>query len=134
MAKAIYRSPALTGAFWMVMAGVVYAAGNVALQQVTMNMGFAASSVAFWQYGIALLAMLPLLWAGRAGFRTQHFGAHLLRVAFAVGGVQLWVLGLAHVPIWQAISLIMLSPFFVTAGAALLLGERVTSPRWIAQT
>ena len=45
--------------------------------------------------------------------------------------MQLWGFGLAHVPIWQAISLIMLSPFFVTIGAALLLGERVTLARWL---
>lgn len=43
-----------------------------------------------------------------------------------------WTFGLAHVPIWQAISLIMLSPFFVTIGAALLLREQVTAQRWLA--
>lgn len=127
-----FNSPAAIGATLMIAAGALFALTNTLLQYAAMVLGIPAPTVTFWQYGIALLAMLPLLWAGRAGFRTQHFGAHLLRVAFAVGGVQLWVLGLAHVPIWQAISLIMLSPFFVTAGAALLLGERVTSPRWIA--
>ncbi len=46
--------------------------------------------------------------------------------------MQLWGFGLAHVPIWQAIALIMLSPFFVTAGAGLLLREVVTPARWVA--
>ncbi|NRB02576.1 MAG: DMT family transporter, partial [Rhodobacteraceae bacterium] len=59
-------------------------------------------------------------------------GQHILRVALAAGGVQFWVAGLAHVPIWQAIALIMLSPFFVTIGAWLILRERVSAQRWYA--
>lgn len=133
MGKAIYRSPALTGAFWMVMAGVVYAAGNVALQQVTMNMGFAASSVAFWQYGIALVFAVPYLWrTGLSVMRTRHPWQHVFRVALSALGVQAWAIGLASVPISQAIALVMTSPFFIIVGAKLFLGETVGPSRWIA--
>ncbi|WP_174801203.1 DMT family transporter [Martelella limonii] len=133
MAKAIYRSPALTGAFWMVLAGVVYAAGNVLIQQVTMNMGFAASSVAFWQYGIALVFAVPYLWrTGLSVMRTSHPWQHIIRVAFSALGVQAWVIGLASVPISQAIALVMTSPFFIIVGAKLFLGERVGLSRWMA--
>ena len=133
MAKAIYRSPALTGAFWMVMAGVVYAAGNVAIQQVTMNMGFAASSVAFWQYGIALVFAVPYLWrTGLSVMRTSHPWQHVFRVALSALGVQAWAIGLASVPISQAIALVMTSPFFIIVGAKLFLGETVGPSRWIA--
>jgi len=47
------------------------------------------------------------------------------------GGVQLWISGRTHVPIWQMTALVMTSPFFVTIGA-LLLRETVSLQRWIA--
>ncbi|WP_347138796.1 DMT family transporter [Paracoccus sp. SSK6] len=120
------------GALLMVAAGAMFACVNTMLQYVTMKGGVAAPTATFWQYGIALLALLPWQGSGLAAFATRRLPAHVLRVAFGVGGVQLWGFGLAHVPIWQAISLIMLSPFFVTIGAALLLREKVTAARWLA--
>ena len=116
----------------MVAAGAMFACVNTMLQYVTMTLGVAAPTATFWQYGIALLVLLPWQVVGLSSFATRRLPAHLLRVAFGVGGVQLWGFGLAHVPIWQAISLIMLSPFFVTIGAALLLREQVTAARWLA--
>lgn len=124
--------PAARGAGLMIAAGAAFACVNTMLQYVTMKLGIAAPTATFWQYGIALLAVLPWQAAGLSAFGTRRLPAHVLRVAFGVGGVQLWGFGLAHVPIWQAISLIMLSPFFVTVGAAAVLGERVTTARWLA--
>ena len=93
----------------------------------------APTKLAFWQYLIAFLVAAPaILWTQRAALRTAQLPRHILRVALAAGGVQLWVMGLAHVPIWQAIALIMLSPFFVTLGAGLFLKEPTTLQRWAA--
>ena len=61
---------------------------------------------------------------------TKRWPMHILRVVLAAAGVQLWVSGLSHVPIWQAIALIMTSPFFVTIGARMMLGEAVGAERW----
>ncbi len=47
-------------------------------------------------------------------------------------GVQAWVTGLVTVPIWQAIALVMTSPFFIIIGARLFLGETVGRDRWLA--
>jgi drug/metabolite transporter (DMT)-like permease len=128
----LISNPARMGAALMIGAGAMFACVNTLLQFVTMKLGISAPTATFWQYGIALVVVLPWHGVGLAALRTNRLPAHALRVGFAVGGVQLWALGLAHVPIWQAISLIMLSPFFVTAGAALLLGEHVTAQRWMA--
>ncbi|MDN5568720.1 MAG: DMT family transporter [Paracoccus sp. (in: a-proteobacteria)] len=128
----LMSNPARMGAVLMIAAGAMFACVNTLLQFVTMKLGLSAPTATFWQYGIALAVLLPWQGVGLSALRTARLPAHVLRVGFAVGGVQLWALGLAHVPIWQAISLIMLSPFFVTAGAALLLGEQVTMPRWMA--
>lgn len=124
---------ALTGAALMVGAGVCFAFVNTSIQAATMLRGMSAPAAAFWQYLIAALFFLP--WVAqnlRRTFHTGAFGLHLARVALSAAGVMLWTLGLAHVPIWQAIALILLSPFFVTIGAGLFLGENVTPLRWLA--
>ncbi|MFV0358654.1 DMT family transporter [Tropicimonas sp.] len=125
--------PATAGAFFMISAGALFAVSNTLVQYGAMRQGIPPASIAFWQYLIALLFSLPWIWTnGAAALRTTQPGLHILRVALAVGGVQLWTMGLAQVPIWQAIALIMLSPFFVTLGAGILLGEETTLDRWLA--
>ena len=117
----------------MVAAGALFALVNTALQGATMMAGAGSPAVAFWQYLIALVFFGPWVWQNRrAVLATTQLGLHIFRVALGAIGVQLWVLGLAHVPIWQAIALILLSPFFVTLGAGLVLREDVTPARWSA--
>lgn len=131
--KTAIANPAVEAASFMVAGGAAFAIVNISVQAATMRYGMAPSSAAFWQYLIALLCGVP--WIVRTGFgvlRTANPGFHIARVAFAAIGVQFWVAGLAVVPIWQAISLVMTSPFFVTLGAGLLLGEKVGAARWLA--
>lgn len=126
-------SPALVGAAYMVLAGILFALVNISVQGAAMHFGLPSSSVAFWQYAIALvLGGSWLLRLGLRGFSTNNVTTHILRVLAAAAGVQLWVLGLKSVPIWQAIALIMTSPFFVTIGASLFLRESVSLQRWLA--
>ncbi len=128
-----YSNPAVAAALYMVAAGAAFAVVNVSVQAATMRYGMTSPAAAFWQYLVALLCGLP--WIVRTGLgvlRTEQLGAHIVRVACAAIGVQFWVAGLASVPIWQAIALIMTSPFFVTLGAGVFLGERVGPQRWLA--
>ena len=132
-ARAAHRP--LAGATWMVLAGVAFALLNVVTQWLTMRLALAPGSVAFWQYAFALALSLPLLRKlGVAALRTQRPGYHFIRVTLAALGVQAWVAGLAHVPIWQAIALVMTSPFFVIIGARLFLHEKVGAARWLASS
>jgi len=125
--------PATAGALLMIFAGLLFALVNTVVQWGTMKMGLPPTRVAFWQYLIATLWLVPwMIFKSPDALRTKSLPKHLLRVGCAVIGVQLWVTGLAHVPIWQAIALIMLSPFFVTILAGLLLGEHVSLHRWAA--
>ncbi len=123
-------SPLARAAGLMIAAGAAFALVNTALQGATMLGGASAPAATFWQYLIAALVYLPWIARNRAALRSARPGQQILRVALGAVGVQLWTLGLAHVPIWQAIALILLSPFFVTTGAGLILGERVTPERW----
>lgn len=127
----IFGNDAVAGAALMVLAGASFAVVNVAVQGATMLRGAAPGAVVFWQYLIAFALCLPFLGLRRAWAAPQK-GWHVLRVGLAAVGVQFWVYGLAFVPIWQAIALILLSPFFVTLGAGFFLGERVTVARWAA--
>lgn len=117
----------------MVGAGASFALVNGALQASTMQLGVPSTSAAFWQYGLGLGFALPwVLRRGRTALKTQQLGLHLLRAFLAVIGIQLWVAGLARVEIWQAIALVMTSPFFVILGARIFLGEQVGWVRWFA--
>lgn len=117
----------------MVLAGVAFALLNVVTQWLTMRLNVASTAVAFWQYAFALVLSLPLLRKlGLGAMRTKRPIYHLVRVALAALGVQAWVASLAHVPIWQAIALVMTSPFFVIVGARLFLHEKVGAARWLA--
>ncbi|MGV8939182.1 MAG: DMT family transporter [Allorhizobium sp.] len=129
----LLRSPAFAGALYMVLAGIAFAVLNVVTQWLTMTLSFPPASAAFWQYGIALLLSLPLLSRlGLQSMKTRYPGRHLVRVLLAAFGVQAWVTGLATVPIWQAIALVMTSPFFIILGARIFLGEAVGFTRWAA--
>lgn len=128
------KSAAYTGAAYMVGAGLLFAVINVANTQLTWVYGLKSTTVAFWEYFIALLFSLPWVFKHlRVSLTTSQMPLHILRVALAAGGVQLWVLGFsAGVPLWQMIALIMTSPFFVTIGSLLVLRETVTKERWIS--
>jgi drug/metabolite transporter (DMT)-like permease len=126
-------SPAIAGATLMILAGFLFAVVNTIVQYGTMVLGLPPTTVAFWQYLIAMGFSVPwLISSGFKALRTTKPLIHILRVLFAAAGVQFWVMSLANVPIWQAIALIMLSPFFVTFGASLFLNEAVGVRRWSA--
>ena len=129
----------ITGATFMVGAGIAFAAINVITQTVTGSaeyggLGFKPTSDAFWQYFIGLIVALPFIWNyGLGALKTQFPVLHLIRVALSGMGVLAFVFGLSHgVQIWQVIALVMTSPFFILLGAKFFLGEDVGADRWFA--
>jgi drug/metabolite transporter (DMT)-like permease len=125
----------LTGALWMLTAGLSFAAVNSLSQYVSAYLGLHSTVVAFWEYFVSFVVMLPwIISSGIASaFRTERLGLHVVRVAFSVIGIQFWLWAMAvPVPIWQAIALLMTSPLMATAGSALFLGEKVGPSRWLA--
>ncbi len=126
------HSPVL-GAIWMLSAGAAFAGVNSLGQYLSYKLGMPSPNVAFFQYLIAFLVLLP--WIKQQGlgrlFTTQQPLQHLVRVAFAVLGVQFWLWALSWpVPIWQGIALLMLSPLMATVGSVLFLGESISFLRW----
>lgn len=75
--------------------------------------------VVLWRHGVAALAPRPLL-------------GQLLRSAMAVGSLGFLYWALAYIPLANAEALANTAPIAGTAMAAMLLGERVGTSRWIA--
>lgn len=129
-----YHQP-LQGAFWMVIAGLMFAIINTTIQYLGINFGLGSAAAVLFQYGIALLLFLPLMRTGtiRAAVKSDFRVLHVIRVGFSVIGIQLWTWALAYpVPIWQGIALLMVSPLFATVGSGLILRESVSMVRWVA--
>ncbi len=119
----------------MLIAGLAFAIVNSMAQYVSMILHIPSTTVALFQYFIALVAIFP--WLHKLGLRnalkTEHFGMHCFRVFLSVIGIQLWLWALAYpVPIWQGIALLMTSPLFATIGSGLFLKEKVGTARWVA--
>ena len=66
------------------------------------------------------------------GLRIRNPGAHLVRGVFACAGSFMFVLGIAHVPLANAMSIGFAGPLLITAMAGPMLGEHVGWRRWAA--
>lgn len=127
------KNTPVMGAVFMVLAAIAFAGVNAANQWSQQFNGVSGQAVAFFQYLFALIFALPWIWReGRKALATNHLRWHILRVVLSAIGVQAFVTSFAHMPIPQIIALVMVSPFFVIAGAALFLREKVTWSRLAA--
>ena len=79
-----------------------------------------------------LLAMMPLLGTGFHQIRTRRVGAHVLRVSLILMSNMTFFLGLAAMPLAEAVAIAFVSPLLVTAMSVLVLGEQVGPRRWTA--
>lgn len=88
---------------------------------------------AFFRNLFGLLPFLPWLMRVRSlAFRTRRFGLHAVRAGFGLTAMLLFFLALSLVPLAEATALTFATPLFATAGAALVLKERVGVRRWSA--
>lgn len=133
------KSSATAGAAFMLVAALAFAGTNV-LQSVLPTpvayggFGMASTGMAFWQYVIAGVLSLPLIFRiGIDKLRTSHPLAHEIRAFVSALGVHVFVYGFASgVPIWQMVTLLATGPLFIILGSVLFLGERVSAVRLVA--
>ncbi|GGF43275.1 membrane protein [Youhaiella tibetensis] len=119
------------GAVYMLGAGLTFAITNLLTPHITYTLGVPSTAVVFWQYVIATIFALPLIFRiGFGALRTKHPFAHEMRAFLSALGVQVFAFGFASgVPLWQMVALSMTGPFFIIGGATLFLGEKVTIQR-----
>lgn len=127
---------AASGAAFMLIASLAFAGANT-LQAVLPTpieyggFGMSSTGMAFWQYVIASILVLPLISRiGISNLRTAHPLVHEVRAFASALGVHVFVYGFASgVPIWQMVTLLATGPLFIILGSTVFLGERATSAR-----
>ncbi len=118
----------LRGIFWMVTTGILFVGvtGVVKLSAGRLP----AAEAAFLRYALALVFILPMLRPLVAARLTRRdlvvFG---LRGVTHAAGVILWFFAMTRIPIADVTAMNYLSPIYITLGAALFLGERLTAVR-----
>ncbi|MCR9146089.1 MAG: DMT family transporter [Rhodobacteraceae bacterium] len=101
--------------------GIKFLSGDYALHQIV----FIRSAI-----GLLTFAAIFLPFHGLGVFRTRRPGAHLLRGVCVVGANTCLFLGLAAMPIADAIAVFFISPLVITIFSVLFLGETVGARRW----
>jgi len=78
-----------------------------------------------------LIFFLPFL-GGFSVFRTRRLGMHLLRGLCVVMANLFFFLGLAVLPLAEAVAIFFISPLLITVLSIIFLNERVGPRRWLA--
>ena len=79
-----------------------------------------------------LLVLIAPLTDGFAIFRTKRFGMHLIRGFCVVMANMTFFLGLAAMPLADAVAIFFISPLIITVFSVVFLGEYVGPRRWAA--
>jgi drug/metabolite transporter (DMT)-like permease len=97
--------------------------------------GYALHEIVLIRSVVGLAFMMVLILPFRGGlsaFRTQLLGQHLLRGLCVVISNFCFFLGLAALPLAEAVALFFVAPLLITALSVPLLGEKVGPRRWAA--
>jgi drug/metabolite transporter (DMT)-like permease len=125
------RAATLRGMAWMALGGLLLVSMNALMKRMTTEMN--PLQAQFLRYLFGLLVMLPwILRAGLVAYRPNRLPGQLWRGVFHCGALTLFFLALPHVPMADMTAMMFTTPIFVLAGAALVLGEKVTAARWTA--
>lgn len=96
-----------------------------------------AGDITFYRNFFGLLLMLPFVFArgpayARGLLKTRKFGLLMLRAVLTYAAVLAYFYAVTKIPLAEAIALNSTLPIFMTAMAAMMLGERVGMQRWAA--
>ncbi|APX22030.1 MULTISPECIES: DMT family transporter [Salipiger] len=120
------------GALFMVVAMTLFAVEDALFKSVAPGLPPGEATLIFGLTGTTIYILLTL----RAGEPVLHPAilqpSLMLRTMFEIIGRLFFALSLAYTPLSVTSSILQAAPLVVTAGAALLLKERVGPARWIA--
>lgn len=121
----------LSGILWMLVTGVFFVGVTATVKMIDGRVP--AAQAAFIRYVFGLVFLLPALGA----LRAQPISATGWRLVGLRGlahtlGVTLWFFAMSRITIAELTALNYMTPVFVTAGAALFLGEKLAARRIIA--
>ncbi|PWC31433.1 hypothetical protein TSO352_29505 [Azospirillum sp. TSO35-2] len=119
----------------MLLSALLFGIGNAAVRQASTVMD--PIEVVFFRNLFSLMCMLPwALGAGapacRAVLAERRLRPYLSRAMTSLCAMGAWFYSVAHIPLATATAVSFAIPLFVTAGAALMLRERVRARRLVA--
>lgn len=121
----------LRGVFLAIGGSIVLSVNDLAIKNLSGS--YALHQVILVRAFVGMALVLAVIWASRTGFRqllTRRPGAHLLRVAIVMVSNVTYFLGLAALPLADAVATAFIAPLFVTLLSAVVLGEPVGPRRW----
>jgi drug/metabolite transporter (DMT)-like permease len=122
------RDNPLQGILWMAASGLLFACMTATVKHA--GQGIPAAQSGFLRYAMGLPFLIPMLapiWRARlTGRQLRLFG---LRGVFHTVAVISWFFAIASIPMAEVTAVGYLNPVFVTLGAALVLGDRLTGAR-----
>ncbi len=127
------QTASMTGAIWAIAAVTCFSTNDVLIK--FLSSGYALHQVVLIRsiFGIAfLLAILVPLSGGFATLRTRRLGMHLLRGLCVVFANICFFLGLAALPLAEAVAIFFVAPLIISVMSVVFLGETVGPRRWLA--
>ena len=121
----------ITGALWMVLTGLCFIGVYVGVKYVGTRLP--ASESAFLRYLLGLVFLVPILrslW--REGLTLEAMKLGATRAFAHTIAVTLWFYSMTRLSVAEVSAMSYLTPVFVTAGAVVLLGERLALRRGLA--
>lgn len=131
LVETLVPNPIVRGVLYAALAGVVFQLMNMVVRQLTLELPPLVVSWLRWTFGLLLIVPL-FLPAGLNVAKTRQFPKHLLRSGFHAAAYTMWYLAIPLISLAEAAAISFSGPVFVTLGAALVLGEKVTARRWMA--
>ncbi len=131
-ANAFSRLTAPTrGIVFMIGSGASFASMIVIVRYLSTEMH--TIELAFFRNLFGLAFMVPwILRVGVRGLRTKRFGTHLFRSLVGLAAMLCFFTAIGLLPVAEVTALTFTAPLFASAGAALILKERVRLRRWTA--
>lgn len=127
---AVSRTP-LTGILFVLGGGVILSVNDLAIKALSGD--YPLHQVILIRAFIGMALVLAVIGIGGTGFRqllTRRPKAHLLRVSIVMLSNVTYFLGLAALPLADAVATAFIAPLLVTTMSALVLRERVGPHRW----
>ena len=122
---------ATRGILWMTVSAFLYACTYGIVR--VLSESFDAFQIVFFRSGLGVLFLLP--WLARAGLgalRTNRYGLYAVRAGLNYVGMVCLMYGIANLTLQDVTALMFTVPLFTVLFVALLLGETVGIPRWMA--
>ena len=119
------------GVFWMVLTAIAFSILAVAVRGLSNK--FPAAEIVMVRALVGLFMIVPLVGkSGLRSLRTRQIPLHLLRTGFSFIAMLGFFYALGYVTVADVTAFSFLIPLFTTIAAALILGEAVDAPRWLA--